>query len=118
MFLNKNIILLLLGQGFSGAVVSLLTFSSALAGKWLLGANIDSNVALESNATRHCHSLDFATFPISSTLIGAFLAIIISSNAMQHFGQKRVFLCVCFIGAFGSLLTVFALFYMNFGFFV
>lgn len=114
MFFNKNIILLLLGQGFSGAVVSLLTFSSALAGKWLLSANIDSHTNLESRVAMNCHSLDFATFPISATLIGAFLAIIISSNLMQNFGQKRIFLYACLIGAIGALIAIFALFYINF----
>ena len=46
MFLNKNIILLLLGQGFSGAVVSLLTFSSGLAGKWLLDSILYAKACL------------------------------------------------------------------------
>ena len=39
---NTNILLLLLAQGISGAVVSLLTFCSALASKYLLDDSLDS----------------------------------------------------------------------------
>ncbi|WP_258058160.1 hypothetical protein [Campylobacter hyointestinalis] len=71
MFLNKNIILLLLGQGFSGAVVSLLTFSSGLAGKWLL----DGILYAKAPSCLHCYNSSFATLPISATLCGAFIAV-------------------------------------------
>lgn len=69
MFLNKNIILLLLGQGFNGTVVSLLTFSSGLAGKWLL------DDILYAKACLHCYNSSFVSLPISATLCGAFIAV-------------------------------------------
>lgn len=104
MFLNKNIVLLLLGQGFSGAVVSLLTFSSGLAGKWLL----DGVLYSKAPSCAHCLS-SFATLPISATLCGAFIAVFFSSNLMQKFGRKKVFLWACLLGGLGGILAIFAL---------
>lgn len=74
MIFNKNIILLFLAQGISTAVVSLLTFSSALTSKYLLN---------------HTHNL--STLSVSTILCGAFLAILFSSSLMQKFGRKKVF---------------------------
>ncbi|WP_231723675.1 MFS transporter [Campylobacter iguaniorum] len=104
-FLNKNIILLLLGQGFSGAVVSLLTFSSGLAGKWLL----DGVLYSKAPSCPNCYSSSFATFPISATLCGAFIAVLFSSNLMQKFGKKKVFLWASLIGALGAIFAIFSL---------
>ena len=103
MFLNKNIILLLLGQGFSGAVVSLLTFSSGLAGKWLLDG------ILYAKACLHCYNSSFASLPISATLCGAFIAVFFSSNLMQKFGRKKVFLYASLIGCLGAGFAMFSL---------
>ncbi|HDX6330231.1 hypothetical protein [Campylobacter fetus] len=71
MFLTKNVLLLLLGQGISGAVVSLLTFSSGLAAKRIL----DGIYYAKDHSCLHCVSSGFASLPISATLCGAFIAV-------------------------------------------
>lgn len=109
MILNKNIILLFLAQGISGAVVSLLTFSSALTSKHLLNCHSVSNQILN-----HTHSSNLATLSVSTTLCGAFLAVLFSSSLIQKFGHKKVFLVACFLGMLGSCLAVFSLMLTNF----
>ncbi|WP_233710523.1 MFS transporter [Helicobacter salomonis] len=93
---NQNILFLFLGQGFSGAVVSLLTFSSALAGQWLLG-----------------HTT-LATLPISTTLCGAFVAVCFSASIFQKYGRKRVFLGASLLGGVGAGLAIMALWTKSF----
>ncbi|WP_235852155.1 MFS transporter [Helicobacter mehlei] len=88
---NKNIFLLLLGQALSGSVVSLLTFSSALAGQWLLG-----------------HTT-LATLPVTTTLIGAFVAVCFSASIFQKYGRKRAFLGASLLGVVGASLGIVAL---------
>ncbi len=88
---NKNIFLLLLGQALSGSVVSLLTFSSALAGQWLLG-----------------HTT-LATLPVTTTLIGAFVAVCFLASIFQKYGRKRAFLGASLLGVVGASLGIVAL---------
>ncbi len=102
MFLNKNIILLLLGQGISGSVVSLLTFSSALAGKYLLDGT-HSNTMIGCS---HGHSSNFATMPISATLCGTFISVFYSSKLMLKFGRKNIFLWASLFGIIGAILAI------------
>ncbi|WP_236845999.1 hypothetical protein [Campylobacter devanensis] len=47
----------------------MLTFSSRLAGKWLL------DDILYAKACLHCYNSSFASLPISATLCGAFIAV-------------------------------------------
>ncbi|WP_104732806.1 MFS transporter [Helicobacter salomonis] len=93
---NQNILFLFLGQGFSGAVVSLLTFSSALAGQWLLG-----------------HTT-LATLPISTTLCGAFVAVLFAASIFQRWGRKRAFVGASLLGVMGGSLAIIALFAKSF----
>ncbi|WP_120946062.1 MFS transporter [Helicobacter labacensis] len=96
MFFNKNILLLLLGQALSGAVVSLLTFSSALAGQWLLGRTT------------------LATLPVSTTLCGAFIVVCFSASIFQRWGRKRVLLGASLWGVVGGGLAIMALWSKSF----
>lgn len=119
MHINKNIILLLLAQGISGAVVSLLTFSSTLAGKYLA----DGYFSLDGIECQKCASkslmglFNLSTLPVSMSLCGAFIAIFFSSSAIERLGRKSVFLLSCVIGILGAILGIFALLNKSFWFF-
>ena len=105
---NTNILLLLLAQGISGAVVSLLTFCSALASKYLLDDSLDSITPSHHSVTLHS-LINLDTLSISATLCGSFLAILFSSKLMLRFGRKKVFLWACVLGMLGALLGMYAL---------
>ncbi|WP_104761118.1 MFS transporter [Helicobacter cetorum] len=105
MHFNKNIFLLFLSQGFNGAVISLLTFSSPLAGKWFVE---------QLNKHAGAFVLNLSTLAVSLTLCGAFIAVFFSSNIIYKLGRKKAFLWSALVGVCGALLAILALFQGSF----
>ncbi|GEM_PF-5147547 len=89
-----------LAQGVNGAVVSLLTFSTIISAEQIL-----------------CHSVNFASLPITFTLVGSFLAILFHAKIAQKIGRKWLFCAACVAGMVGALVAAFALFHSLFSLF-
>ncbi|UAY97308.1 MFS transporter [Dickeya dadantii] len=92
----RNIILLFIGQGLTGSIVSLLTLTSTLAGKSL--SPVPS----------------LATLPVTATVCGSTLMVYFVSSLMSQYGRRTAFLIGGLIGLIGSVLAAIALYYRSF----
>ncbi|RLM18957.1 multidrug resistance protein [Brenneria alni] len=97
---RRNLLLLALGQGLTGSIISLMTLSSTLAG--ILMAPIPL----------------LATLPITATVCGATLMIYSVSSLMAKYGRKNAFIIGTMLGVVGSLLAATAIILKNFPLFV
>ncbi|WP_350313387.1 MFS transporter [Dickeya fangzhongdai] len=92
----RNIILLFIGQGLTGSIISLLTLTSTLAGQSL------SPVPY------------LATLPVTATVCGSTLMVYFVSSLMSRYGRRTAFLIGGLIGLIGSVLAAIALYYRSF----
>ncbi|PWC14666.1 MFS transporter [Brenneria corticis] len=97
---RRNLILLALGQGLTGSIISLMTLSSTLVG--ILMAPIPL----------------LTTLPITATVCGATLMIYSVSSLMAKYGRKNAFIIGTALGVAGSLLAALAIVLKNFPLFV
>ncbi|MEE3652524.1 MULTISPECIES: MFS transporter [unclassified Brenneria] len=97
---RRNLVLLALGQGLTGSIISLMTLSSTLVG--ILMAPIPL----------------LATLPITATVCGATLMIYSVSSLMAKYGRKNAFIIGTLLGIAGSLLAAAAIVQKSFPLFV
>lgn len=97
---RSNLILLALGQGLTGSIISLMTLSSTMVG--ILMAPIPL----------------LTTLPITSTVCGATLMSYSVSSLMAKCGRKKTFIIGTMMGGGGSLLAALAIALGNFSLFV
>lgn len=93
---TRNILLLMLGQGLSGSLVSLLTLATPLCAQNLIA----SSQALSQN---------LVTLPVSATVLGAFLMVYNASVFMAKWGRKKAFIFASTLGMFASILAMIAI---------
>ncbi|KAA8996436.1 MFS transporter [Affinibrenneria salicis] len=85
--LRNNLILLALGQGLTGSIISLMTLTSTLAGVML--APLPA----------------LSTLPITATVCGAAVMIYFVSSLMARYGRARGFVIGALVGLAGSALA-------------
>ncbi|WP_244182517.1 MFS transporter [Xenorhabdus beddingii] len=95
-----DVMLLFMGQGLTGSIISLLTLTSTLAGKMLSPVNA------------------LSTLPVTATVCGAALMVYYASMLMEKYGRRKAFIIGNLIGIVGSGLAGMALVYQSFVFFV
>ncbi|PWC11773.1 multidrug resistance protein [Brenneria roseae subsp. americana] len=97
---RRNLILLALGQGLTGSIISLMTLSSTLVGVLMTPVPL------------------LTTLPITSTVCGAALMIYSVSSLMAKYGRRNAFIFGALLGLVGSLLAALAIVWHNFTLFV
>ncbi|MEC5343752.1 MFS transporter [Brenneria populi] len=97
---RSNLILLALGQGLTGSIISLMTLSSTMVGILM------APIAL------------LATLPITATVCGATLMSYSVSSLMARYGRKKTFIIGTIMGAAGALLAALAITLGHFPLFV
>ncbi|MEC5319182.1 MFS transporter [Brenneria populi subsp. brevivirga] len=97
---RSNLILLALGQGLTGSIISLMTLSSTMVGILM------APIAL------------LATLPITATVCGATLMSYSVSSLMARYGRKKTFIIGTIMGAAGALLAALAIALGHFPLFV
>ncbi|MBX9812461.1 MAG: MFS transporter [Burkholderiales bacterium] len=94
-----DLLILAMGQGLSGSVISLLTAVSSLVGAMLAPDRL-------------------ATLPVTATVIGAAVMVYSVSTLMLRLGRRRAFILGSAIGAIGSCVAAAAVYLGNFPLFV
>lgn len=97
---NITVIALVLGQGLTGSVISLLTLTSTLVGYRLSPFPY------------------LITLPITATVVGAAITVYYASYLMNAYGRRISFSIGSFIGLLGSTLAAMAVYYQLFSLFV
>lgn len=93
---NLNLLCLILGQGLTGAVISLLTLTSILIGKQLAPTDF------------------LTTLPITSTILGSAIMVFYAALLMKKYGRKKAFIFSGIIGILGALCSILAVYIANF----
>lgn len=97
---SLNILLLILGQGLSGSIISLLTLTSTLLGSAL------SPVPYLS------------TVPVMATVVGSTMTVYFASFLMKKYGRRTSFMTSGVVGLIGSLLAIYAIYRGSFHLFI
>ncbi|WP_409308394.1 MFS transporter [Pectobacterium sp. B1J-3] len=97
---RRNLILLALGQGLTGSIISLMTLSSTLVGVMMTPIPL------------------LTTLPITSTVCGAALMIYSVSSLMAKYGRRNAFIIGSLLGLGGCLLAALAIVLHSFILFV
>lgn len=97
---RKNLMLLTLGQGLTGSIISLLTLSSTLVGIRMTPLPV------------------LATLPVTATVCGAALMIYPVSSLMARYGRKYAFIMGTLLGVAGCALAMTAILLFSFALFV
>lgn len=101
--MNKKyitVLALIIGQGLTGSIISLLTLTSTLVGNWL------SPIPY------------LVTLPITATVMGAAIMVYYASFLMNFYGRRTAFSIGSCIGLLGSILATVAVYYQLFSLFV
>jgi len=96
---NVTVLALIVGQGLTGSVISLLTLTSTLVGNRL------SPVPY------------LVTLPITATVVGAAIMVYYASFLMNAYGRRTAFSIGSGIGLLGSILAIAAVYYQLFSLF-
>ncbi|AFI92383.1 MFS transporter [Pectobacterium parmentieri] len=97
---RRNLILLALGQGLTGSIISLMTLCSTLVGVSMTPVPL------------------LTTLPITATVCGAALMIYTVSSLMTKYGRRNTFIIGTLIGLSGALLAAVAIVLHSFSLFV
>ncbi|KML64861.1 MFS transporter [Pectobacterium peruviense] len=97
---RRNLILLALGQGLTGSIISLMTLCSTLVGVSMTPVPL------------------LTTLPITATVCGAALMIYAVSSLMTKYGRRNTFIIGTLLGLAGALLAALAIVLHSFSFFV
>ncbi|POD90327.1 MFS transporter [Pectobacterium odoriferum] len=97
---RRNLILLALGQGLTGSIISLMTLCSTLVGVSMTPVPL------------------LATLPITATVCGAALMIYAVSSLMTKYGRRNAFIIGTLLGLAGALLATLAIVLHSFSLFV
>ncbi|MFJ5506320.1 MFS transporter [Pectobacterium carotovorum] len=97
---RRNLILLALGQGLTGSIISLMTLCSTLVGVSMTPVPL------------------LTTLPITATVCGAALMIYSVSSLMTKYGRRNAFIIGTLIGLVGALLAALAIALHSFSLFV
>ncbi|KHN55870.1 MFS transporter [Pectobacterium fontis] len=97
---RRNLILLALGQGLTGSIISLMTLCSTLVGVSMTPIPL------------------LTTLPITATVCGAALTIYVVSSLMTKYGRRNAFIIGTLLGLAGALLAALAIVLHNFFLFV
>ncbi len=95
-----TVIALVIGQGLTGSIISLLTLTSTLVGNGLAPVSY------------------LITLPITATVVGAAIMVYYASFLMNAYGRRRGFMIGSGIGFLGSILAGMAVYYQLFSLFV
>lgn len=95
-----TVIALIIGQGLTGSIISLLTLTSTLVGNRLAPVSY------------------LITLPITATVVGAAIMVYYASFLMNAYGRRRGFMIGSGIGFLGSILAGMAVYYQLFSLFV
>ncbi|WP_350317163.1 MFS transporter [Pectobacterium aroidearum] len=91
---------LIIGQGLTGSIISLLTLTSTLVGNSL------------------SPSPYLATLPITATVVGSAIMVYYASHLMNVYGRRTAFSIGSGIGILGSIFAAISVYYQIFSFFV
>ncbi|AIA72961.1 MFS transporter [Pectobacterium atrosepticum] len=97
---RRNLILLALGQGLTGSIISLMTLCSTLVGVSMTPVPL------------------LTTLPITATVCGAALMIYAVSSLMTKYGRRNTFIIGTLLGLVGALLAALAIVLHSFPLFV
>ncbi|KHS71277.1 MFS transporter [Pectobacterium brasiliense] len=97
---RRNLILLALGQGLTGSIISLMTLCSTLVGVLMTPVPL------------------LTTLPITATVCGAVLMIYTVSSLMTKYGRRNAFIIGTLLGLAGALLAALAIVLHSFSLFV
>ncbi|MEQ9889167.1 MFS transporter [Pectobacterium zantedeschiae] len=97
---RRNLILLALGQGLTGSLISLMTLCSTLVGVSMTPVPL------------------LTTLPITATVCGAALMIYAVSSLMTKYGRRNAFIIGTLLGLVGALLAALAIVLHSFFLFV
>nr|UKE85353.1 MFS transporter [Pectobacterium sp. PL152] len=97
---RRNLILLALGQGLTGSIISLMTLCSTLVGVSMTPVPL------------------LTTLPITATVCGAALMIYTVSSLMTKYGRRNAFIIGTLLGLAGALLAALAIVLHSFFLFV
>ncbi|QPI43330.1 MULTISPECIES: MFS transporter [Pectobacterium] len=97
---RRNLILLALGQGLTGSIISLMTLCSTLVGVSMTPVPL------------------LTTLPITATVCGAALMIYAVSSLMTKYGRRNAFIIGTLLGLAGALLAALAIVLHSFPLFV
>ncbi|MEQ9948628.1 MFS transporter [Pectobacterium aroidearum] len=97
---RRNLILLALGQGLTGSIISLMTLCSTLVGVSMTPVPL------------------LTTLPITATVCGAALMIYAVSSLMTKYGRRNAFIIGTLLGLAGALLAALAIVLHSFFLFV
>ncbi|MEI7409220.1 MFS transporter [Pectobacterium aroidearum] len=97
---RRNLILLALGQGLTGSIISLMTLCSTLVGVSMTPVPL------------------LTTLPITATVCGAALMIYAVSSLMTKYGRRSAFIIGTLLGLAGALLAALAIVLHSFPLFV
>ncbi|MEQ9742966.1 MFS transporter [Pectobacterium actinidiae] len=97
---RRNLILLALGQGLTGSIISLMTLCSTLVGVSMTPVPL------------------LTTLPITATVCGAALMIYTVSSLMTKYGRRHAFIIGTLLGLTGALLAALAIVLHSFSLFV
>lgn len=97
---RRNLILLALGQGLTGSIISLMTLCSTLVGVLMTPVPL------------------LTTLPITATVCGAALMIYTVSSLMTKYGRRNAFIIGTLLGLVGALLAALAILLHSFSLFV
>ncbi|MBN3215293.1 MFS transporter [Pectobacterium polaris] len=97
---RRNLILLALGQGLTGSIISLMTLCSTLVGVSMTPVPL------------------LTTLPITATVCGAALMIYTVSSLMTKYGRRNAFIIGTLLGLVGALLAALAILLHSFSLFV
>ncbi|WP_113626931.1 MFS transporter [Pectobacterium peruviense] len=97
---RRNLILLALGQGLTGSIISLMTLCSTLVGVSMTPVPL------------------LTTLPITATVCGAALMIYAVSSLMTKYGRRNTFIIGTLLGLAGAFLAALAIVLHSFSFFV
>lgn len=97
---RRNLILLALGQGLTGSIISLMTLCSTLVGVSMTPVPL------------------LTTLPITATVCGAALMIYAVSSLMTKYGRRNAFIIGTLLGLAGAFLAALAIVLHSFPLFV
>lgn len=97
---RRNLIVLALGQGLTGSIISLMTLCSTLVGVSMTPVPL------------------LTTLPITATVCGAALMIYSVSSLMTKYGRRNAFIIGTLLGLAGALLAALAIVLHSFSLFV
>ncbi|MEH2921929.1 MFS transporter [Samsonia erythrinae] len=97
---RRNLLLLALGQGLTGSIISLMTLCSTLVGVLMTPIPL------------------LTTLPITATVCGAALMVYSVSSLMTKYGRRNAFIIGAMIGFVGALLAALAIALNSFSLFV